>query len=75
MRLPRINWTKVGESLAAADPYAYAALLMEDGSIQTGEDQMLAAPTGSAETVDHDARYEAWCRRGGRAVHTVPAAR
>jgi hypothetical protein len=73
MRLPAINWTKVAENLAAADPYAYAALLMADGSIQTGEGQTLAGPCESAATVDQQARYEAWCRRAGRAVRTAPA--
>jgi len=71
MRLPHINWTKFAENCAAADPYAYAALLMADGSIQTGGGQTLVGP---AETVDQHARYEAWCRRAGRAVHTAPAA-
>ena len=74
MRLPAINWTKLAESLAASDPYAYAAVLVADGSIQTGEGQMLVAPRGSAETADRDAGYEAWCRRAGRAIHTAPAA-
>ncbi len=71
MRLPRINWMKIAENMAAADPYAYAALLMEDGSIQTGSGQVLAAPGASK---DRQTRYEAWCRRAGRAVHTAPAA-
>ena len=74
MRLPAINWTKVAESFVAADPVAYAALLMADGSIQTGEGQLLVAPHGPAETDDRNARYEAWCRRAGRAIQPVPAA-
>ncbi|MFZ0386812.1 MAG: hypothetical protein WAL22_14190 [Solirubrobacteraceae bacterium] len=75
MRLPAINWTKVGEHLAAADPYAYAALLMDDGSIQTSEGQLLVAQPESADSVDRHERYDAWCRRAGRAVHPVPAMR
>jgi hypothetical protein len=73
MRLPAINWTKVAENLAAVDPYAYAALLMADGSIQTGEGQTLVAQLESADPVDRHERYDAWCRRAGRAVHAVPA--
>ena len=41
MRLPRINWIKLGENLAACDPYA--AALMADGSIQTHGGQVLVA--------------------------------
>jgi hypothetical protein len=73
MRLPHINWTKIAENLAAADPYAYAAVLMADGSIQTGEGQTLVGPSESPETVDQRARHESWCRRAGRAAHTAPA--
>jgi hypothetical protein len=72
MRMPRINWTKVAESLAASDPYA--AVLLADGSIRTGEGELLAARSESAEPAERQARYEAWCRRGGRAVHAAPAA-
>jgi hypothetical protein len=72
MRLPAINWMKVAESLAASDPYA--AALMADGSIQTYGGEMLVAQSASAEAVDRQERYEAWCRRGGRAIHTAPAA-
>jgi hypothetical protein len=72
MRLPRINWTRIAENLAASDPYA--AALMADGSIQTHGGQVLLAQPESAEAVDRQARYDAWCRRGGRAIHTVPAA-
>ncbi len=71
MNLPRINWTKIAESLAAADPYA--AVLMADGSIQTQDGHMLVAPRGTAEMVERQARYEQWCRRAGRAVHPTPA--
>ena len=74
MRLPAINWTKVAESFVAADPVAYAALLMADGSIQTGEGEMLVAQPESADQVDRHERYEAYCRRAGRAVHPAPAA-
>jgi hypothetical protein len=74
MTRPKINWTKIGESLAMADPYACAAMLMADGSIQTGAGQTLVEPCESAKTTDRQARYEAWCRRAGRAVHTAPAA-
>lgn len=73
MRLPAINWTKVVQSFVAADPVAYAALLMADGSIQTGEGEMLVAQPESADPVDRHERYDAWCRRAGRAVHPVPA--
>jgi hypothetical protein len=73
MRLPAINWTKVAESFVAADPVAYAALLMADGSIQTGEGEMLVAQPDSSDPVDRHQRYDAWCRRAGRAVHPVPA--
>jgi hypothetical protein len=74
MRLPAINWTRIAESFVAADPVAYAALLMADGSIQTGEGQMLVAQPDSADAVDRHERYEAYCRRAGRAVHAAPAA-
>jgi hypothetical protein len=74
MRLPAINWTKVAESFVAADPVAYAALLMADGSIQTGEGEMLVAQPESADPVDRRERYDAWCRRAGRAVHPAAAA-
>jgi hypothetical protein len=70
--MPRINWTKVAESLAASDPYA--AMLLADGSIQTREGETLLVSRETAEPIDRQARYEAWCRRGGRAVHTAPAA-
>jgi hypothetical protein len=72
MRLPHINWTRVAEHLAASDPYA--AMLMADGSIKTYGGEMLLAEPASAERVDGQARYEAWCRRAGRAIHPVPAA-
>jgi rRNA maturation protein Nop10 len=71
MRLPRINWTKVAENLAACDPYG--AVLMADGSIQTCGGQVLAPEPAPAEPVDREERYEAWCRRGARAIHPVPA--
>ena len=73
MRMPRINWTKVAEHLAASDPYA--AVLIADGTIQTREGETLLASRETSETVDRQARYEAWCRRGGRAIHAVPATR
>ena len=73
MRLPRINWTKVGEHLAASDPYA--AVLIADGSIQTRQGETLLTPVEAVEYVDRQARYEAWCRRSARAVHPVAAAR
>ena len=73
MRLPAINWRKVAENFATADPYAYAALLMADGSIQTREGEMLVVQPESADAVDRRERYEAYCRRAGRAVHAVPA--
>jgi hypothetical protein len=72
MRLPHINWTRVAEHIAASDPYT--AMLMADGSIQTHGGEMLLAEPASAERVDRQARYEAWCRRAGRAIHPVPAA-
>ena len=72
MRLPRINWTRIAEDLAACDPYT--AALMADGSIQTHGGQVLVAQPDSSEAVDRQARYEAWCRRAGRAIRTVPAA-
>ena len=71
MRLPRINWTKVAESLAATDPYAVA--LMADGSIQTYGGQMLADEPAPTDPVDPQARYEEWCRRGGRAIQPAAA--
>ena len=73
MRMPRINWTKVAEHLAASDPYA--AVLMADGSIQTGDGQTLVTSPEPAETVDRQERYEAWCRRSARAFQPVPATR
>ena len=73
MRMPRINWTKVAEHLAASDPYA--AVLMADGSIQTHEGQTLLASPEPTETVDRQERYEAWCRRSARVIQPVPAAR
>jgi len=72
MRLPQINWIRIAENLAASDPYA--AALMADGSIQTYGGQMLVAQPGLGDTGDPEARYQAWCRRGGRAVHPLPAA-
>jgi hypothetical protein len=73
MIMPRTNWTKVAEHLAASDPYA--AVLLADGSIGTQRGEQLVARPQPAPTVDREARYEAWCRRGGRAVHpAVPAA-
>jgi hypothetical protein len=72
MRLPRINWIRIAENLAASDPYA--AALMADGSIQTHGGQMLVTQPGPVETGDPEARYEAWCRRAGRAVQPLPAA-
>ncbi len=72
MRLPRINWIKIAENMAAADPYA--AALMADGSIQSYGGEMLVPEPASADPADRQGRYEAWCRRGGRAVHTTPAA-
>jgi hypothetical protein len=72
MRLPRINWIRIAENLAAADPYA--AALMVDGSIQTHGGEMLVAEPAPTETVDRRERYEAWCRRAGRAVHPRPVA-
>ena len=71
MRMPRINWMKVAENLAASDPYA--AVLLADGSIQTREGETLLVSRETAKPADRQARYEAWCRRGGRAVHTAPA--
>jgi len=47
---------------------------MADGSIQTHGGQVLVAQPDSSEAVDRQARYEAWCRRAGRAIRTVPAA-
>lgn len=73
MRLPRINWIRLAENLAASDPYA--AALMADGSIRTYGGEMLVPEPAPTETVDRQARYEAWCRRGGRAVRPVSAAR
>jgi hypothetical protein len=73
MRLPRINWTKVGEHLAASDPYA--AVLLADGTIKTRQGETLLTPAEATEYVDRQARYEAWCRRGARAIQPVPAAR
>jgi hypothetical protein len=72
MRLPAINWTKIAEHLAASDPYA--AVLMADGSIHTREGETLMASSEPVETADRHARYEAWCRRGGRAIQPVAAA-
>jgi hypothetical protein len=72
MRLPAINWTKVAEHLAASDPYA--AVLIADGSIQTRHGETLLSPRDAAEFVERQARYEAWCRRGGRAIQPVSAA-
>jgi hypothetical protein len=72
MNLPRINWTKVAEHLAASDPYA--AVLLADGSIRTTEGELLAARPATTEPAARQARYEAWCRRGGRAVHAAPVA-
>jgi hypothetical protein len=72
MTLPHINWTKVAEHLAASDPYA--AVLMADGSISTQEGTIIVAGPDTPQTVDPEARYEAWCRRGGRAIHSTPVA-
>ena len=73
MRFPQINWIRLAENFAASDPYA--AALMADGSIRTYGGEMLVAEPASPETVDPQARYEDWCRRAGRAVRPVPAAR
>jgi hypothetical protein len=72
MRLPRINWIKLGENLAACDPYA--AALMADASIQTHGGQMLVAQPRSATEDDRQERYEVYYRPAGRAVHPTPAA-
>ena len=73
MRLPKINWMKVCEHLAASDPYA--AVLMADGSIQTREGEtLLAASEPPLETADRRARYEEWCRRSARTIQPVAAA-
>jgi hypothetical protein len=48
-------------------------MLMADGSIQTGEGEAIVA-SPAKETVDRQARYEAWCRRGGRAIQPAPVA-
>jgi hypothetical protein len=73
MRLPHINWIRLAENFAASDPYA--AALMADGSIRTYGGELLVPEPAPTETVDRQARYEAWCRRAGRAVHPAPAAR
>jgi hypothetical protein len=73
MRMPRINWTKVAEHLAASDPYA--AVLIADGSIQTRSGETLLARPEMTDSEDREARYEAWCRRSARAIQPVPAAR
>lgn len=70
--MKRINWTKIGEHLAASD--LYAAMLIADGSIQTRHGETLLTPAEAADYVDRQARYEAWCRRGARAVHPVATA-
>lgn len=69
MRLPKINWAKAAESLAAADPYVYTAMLMADGSIRTGAGEKLVAAPETTDATDRRERYEAWCRRAGRSVH------
>ena len=72
MRMPSINWTRVAEHLAASDPYA--AVLMADGSIGTTHGETMVAAQEPADTVGGRERYEAWCRRGGRAIHPVAVA-
>ncbi len=73
MRLPHINWTKVGEHLAACDPYA--AVLLADGTIGTRDGETIVASRQTTEPDVSRERYEAWCRRGARAIQPVAAAR
>jgi hypothetical protein len=54
MRIPRINWNTVAESLAASNPYG--PVFMPDGSIYSQSGERLVAPRGTAEMVERHER-------------------
>jgi hypothetical protein len=77
MRIPRINWTTVAESLAASNPYG--PVFMPDGSIYSQCGERLVAPRGTAEMVERHERLglrpggESGLRRGGARGGALPA--
>jgi hypothetical protein len=70
MRVPKMTWTEAGDEIRF--PGRHAAVLMANGSVQTGDGQVLVAQWGIAGMMNPQASYEAWCRRAARAVHPGP---
>ena len=69
----RTKWARLAEWSRAMD--SKDAVLMADGSVRTRDGELLVELWGSAEIGERRTRYEAWCRRAARAVHTTSTAR